>query len=151
MEDNRQPGGKENFLKQAQTQEGKIDLSKLPEQLPDKIKANFKKADLDKDGYLDQQEQKNIFPRFNGGMPDEKDLIREATDKEGKIEIAKIINSLKEADTDKNNLLTSDEFQKAKINPFIFGMAGRPEMPGKPMKKDHPDTDKENNQNIKNR
>lgn len=134
-ENNRRPGENGNFLKQAQTQDGKIDLSKLPAKMPAEMKANLTKADLDNDGFLDQQEQKNIFPRFNERMPSGKDLIREATDKEGKIEIAKVIDSLKVADTDQNNLLTSDEFRKAKINSFIFGLGDRPQMPRKPMKK----------------
>ena len=62
----RRPGG--NFLAAARTEDGKIDLSKLPEQTPAQRKEALKNADKDGDGFLTPEEMRDAFPgRGNRG------------------------------------------------------------------------------------
>ena len=46
------------------TEDGNIDLSKLPEKMPEPMKENFKKADANNDGIVDQDEMKTLKPAF---------------------------------------------------------------------------------------
>ncbi|MBQ1336732.1 MAG: EF-hand domain-containing protein, partial [Thermoguttaceae bacterium] len=62
----RRPGG--NFLAAARTEDGKIDLSKLPEQTPAQRKEALKNADKDGAGFLTPEEMRDAFPgRGNRG------------------------------------------------------------------------------------
>lgn len=54
------PGGMRDFLAEARTKEGKIDLSKLPESIPDRLKTALTEADKNADGFLSKAEQKKL-------------------------------------------------------------------------------------------
>ena len=64
------PQGPRNFFGDA-FQDGKLDLSKLPEQLPQEVKDRMKNADKDGDGFLAGDELEAVRPQgpgFGGGM-----------------------------------------------------------------------------------
>ena len=63
----RRAGG--NFLAQARTEDGRIDLSKLPEQMQQERRDSLKAADKDGDGFLSQEEMRDAFPRRNEQGP----------------------------------------------------------------------------------
>jgi len=60
----RQAGG--GFFAAARTEDGKIDLSKLPEQMPQQRKDALKAADKDGDGFLNSEELSAVMPARNG-------------------------------------------------------------------------------------
>lgn len=52
-------------LADARTEDGQIDLSKLPERMPEEFRNRFKEADTDGNGLLDADEQATMFNRRN--------------------------------------------------------------------------------------
>ncbi|MCF0234264.1 MAG: hypothetical protein HUK22_04715, partial [Thermoguttaceae bacterium] len=60
------PQGAFGFLRAARTEDGKVDLSKLPEQMPQERKDAIKAADKDGDGFLTPEELRAAFPRPEG-------------------------------------------------------------------------------------
>ncbi|MBO7725876.1 MAG: hypothetical protein J6S40_05360 [Thermoguttaceae bacterium] len=52
-------------LADARTEDGQIDLSKLPERMPEEARNRFKEADTDGNGLLDADEQATMFNRRN--------------------------------------------------------------------------------------
>ena len=53
----------------ARTEDGKLDLSKLPEQMPEQFKQGLINADTDGDGFLSPEEQAASMGRFQGPPP----------------------------------------------------------------------------------
>lgn len=117
------PGG--NFLAVARTEDGKIDLSKLPEQMPEQRKEAFKKADKDNDGFLSPEEMRDLMPQRPEGRPGMgaagfggPTFMGDAF-KDGKIELAKLPEQMpqnwkdnfKKADKDNDGFLTFEEMR----------------------------------------
>ncbi len=126
-----------NFLAAARTDDGKIDLSKLPEQMPQARKDALKAADKDGDGFLNNEEFRAITPRRNDRSTDASgneqrrnarqnarqgdapraDAPRPFGDafKDGKWEIAKVPEPMqkafKDADKDGDGFLTMEEMR----------------------------------------
>ncbi len=130
----RQRGFRGNFFASARTEDGKIDLSKLPEQTPQARKHALKAADKEGDGFLSREEFRAMTPRRNGDAPNNAqgrnarqnarqgdgprpDAPRPFGDafKDGKLEIAKAPEGMREAfkaaDKDGDGFLTMEEMR----------------------------------------
>ena len=122
---------------EAMQQDGRVDLSKLPKSMDRSTVKNMKKADKDKDGFLDREELKAIFPnmpqpgqgfrgpgmgqgrgqgmRFRGPGP--VDPIGSAKTEDGKIDLSKLPEAvdgnmrqaMKAADKDNDGFLDAKE------------------------------------------
>jgi hypothetical protein len=109
--------------------ERKVELSKLPEQMPQELKDKMKEADKNGDGVLEGKELQGLFPfqgnapRFGGFGPGPQGpgfgpRFGEAF-KDGKIELAKLPeqmpqerkDALKAADKDGDGFLTGEEMR----------------------------------------
>ncbi|MBR0226014.1 MAG: hypothetical protein IJL92_08165, partial [Thermoguttaceae bacterium] len=154
--------------------DGKLELSKLPEQTPQGIKDNLKNADKDSDGFLSEEEFKAITPPWGfhapqfgapmGGQPgfggpQGPGFFGDAF-KDGKLELSKlpeqtpqgIKDNLKNADKDSDGFLSEEEF-KAITPPWGFHapqfgapMGGQPEF-NKPNHEDSKEPHEEAEQN----
>lgn len=126
-EGRRGPGGEGghgfNPLDRMKNADGKIELAKLPEQMPEEFKTRFKEADKDKDGFLDETEQKAIAPprsedRGNFGG----DFFADARTDDGKIDLKKgaevFQKKIVEADKDKDGFLSVEEQRTLSILRF---------------------------------
>ena len=64
----RQWGQQGRFLADARTEDGRVDLAKLPEQLPQERKDAMKAADKDGDGFLSDEEMRALLPQGGPGQ-----------------------------------------------------------------------------------
>ena len=85
--------------------DGKIELAKLPERIPQEQKDKMKAADKDGDGFLTAEEMKALAPKFEkpAFMTDDK-----------KIDVAKLTEAIKAADKNNDGFIDQDE-QKAAV------------------------------------
>lgn len=139
------PGGR--MLAEARTEDGLIDLSKLPKQMPKDCKAALQKADKDGDGFLTEEELKSIAELRSGrrdrdgrgpgfGGPQGGPNFFGDTMKDGKLDLSKLSeetpqelkDSLKAADKDGDGYLSEDELKNAMPRPkFQFPEDKKPD------------------------
>ena len=90
--------------------DGKLELSKLPENLPEEVKARFASADKDEDGFLTVEEMQNMpRPKFQFSEGQKPDFIND----DNAIVIEKLVDSIKKADTNNDGLIDTDELKTA--------------------------------------
>ena len=101
-----QPGG--GFLGDAM-KDGKIELAKLPERMPQEMKENLQKADKDGDGFVTLEEMRDM-PRPKFQFPDGKkpDFIND----DNAVDVQKTIDAIKKADANDDKIVDEEE-QKA--------------------------------------
>ncbi len=97
--------------------DGKIEIAKLPERIPQEQKDKMKAADKDGDGFLTAEEMKALAPKIE----------RPAFFAEGgKIDVAKLTEALKAADKNNDGFIDQDERKDAvdaaqkKFGPIFF-------------------------------
>ncbi len=98
--------------------DGKIEIAKLPEQMPQERKDKMKAADKDGDGFLTAEEMKELAPKFEkpAFMTDDK-----------KIDVAKLTEAIKAADKNNDGFIDQDEQKAAfeavqkKFGPIFLG------------------------------
>ena len=80
--------------------DGKLEIAKLPEQMPQERKDKMKAADKDGDGFLTAEEMKELAPKFEkpAFMTDDK-----------KIDVAKLTEAIKAADKNNDGFIDQDE------------------------------------------
>ncbi|MBQ3388693.1 MAG: hypothetical protein IJG60_05725 [Thermoguttaceae bacterium] len=113
-------------LADARTEDGKIDLSKLPEQMPEPFRKSLTDADTDGDGFLSAEERAASMNRF-------RDPFADARTEDGKLDLSKLPEQMPEpfkqglidADADGDGFLSGEE-QAASMNRFQ-GPPRRPE------------------------
>ncbi len=97
--------------------DGKIELAKLPEQMPQERKDKMKAADKDGDGFLTAEEMKELAPKFEKPA-----FLADG----GKIDVAKLTEALKAADQNNDGFIDQDERKNAleaaqkKFGPLFF-------------------------------
>jgi hypothetical protein len=84
--------------------DGKIELAKLPERVPQEQKDKMKAADKDGDGFLTAEEMKALAPKFERPA-----FLAEG----GKIDVAKLTEALKAADKNNDGFIDQDERKDA--------------------------------------
>ncbi len=90
--------------------DGKLDLSKLPENLPEDVKTRFASADKDEDGFLTVEEMQNMpRPKFQFSEGQKPDFIND----DNAIVIEKLLVAIKKADTNEDGLIDTDELKTA--------------------------------------
>lgn len=90
--------------------DGKLDLSKLPENLPEDVKTRFTSADKDEDGFLTVEEMQNMpRPKFQFSEGQKPDFIND----DNAIVIEKLLVAIKKADTNEDGLIDTDELKTA--------------------------------------
>ena len=90
--------------------DGKLDLSKLPENLPEDVKTRFISADKDEDGFLTVEEMQNMpRPNFQFSEGQKPDFIND----DNAIVIEKLLVAIKKADTNEDGLIDTDELKTA--------------------------------------
>ena len=90
--------------------DGKLDLSKLPENLPEDVKTRFTSADKDEDGFLTVEEMQNMpRPNFQFSEGQKPDFIND----DNAIVIEKLLVAIKKADTNEDGLIDTDELKTA--------------------------------------
>ncbi|MDO4587749.1 MAG: SUMF1/EgtB/PvdO family nonheme iron enzyme [Planctomycetia bacterium] len=113
------------------TEDGQIDLNKLPDDFSDEMRKQWTQADKDGDGFLNEKERQSVFGSMFGGPngPDNNRLmkiVRESTNDENQIDLSKFneafAQTLAEADLNQDDLLNQDELEA------ISGLGRRPEM-----------------------
>ena len=103
--------------------DGKIELAKLPENAPDEMKENLKKADKDEDGFVTMEELRANMPRpkFQFQEGKKPDFIND----ESQIEVEKLNEAIKGLDKNGDGKIDADE-QKA-ISEYVSEKA--PQLP----------------------
>lgn len=97
--------------------DGKIEIAKLPERIPQEQKDKMKAADKDGDGFLTRDEMKELAPKFEKPA-----FLAE----DGKIDVAKLTEALKAADKNNDGFIDQDERKNAleaaqkKFGPMFF-------------------------------
>ena len=76
-------------LADARTEDGKIDLSKLPEQMPEPFRKSLTDADTDGDGFLSAEERAASMNRF-------RDPLADARTEDGKLDLSKLPEQMPE-------------------------------------------------------
>ncbi|MGN0930418.1 MAG: EF-hand domain-containing protein [Thermoguttaceae bacterium] len=90
--------------------DGKLDLSKLPENLPEEVKTRFTSADKDGDGFLTVEEMQAMpRPKFQFSEGQKPDFIND----DNAIVIEKLLVAIKKADTNEDGLIDTDELKTA--------------------------------------
>ncbi len=84
--------------------DGKIEIAKLPERIPQEQKDKMKAADKDGDGFLTAEEMKALAPKFERPA-----FLAEG----GKIDVAKLTEALKAADKNNDGFIDQDERKDA--------------------------------------
>lgn len=102
----RQPGGF-GFFGNAMT-DGKLELAKLPENMPQEMKDNFKKADKDADGFVSMEEMRNLpRPKFQFPEGSKPEFVND----EGDIDVEKLIEAIKKADKNEDGIIDEAELK----------------------------------------
>ena len=97
--------------------DGKIEIAKLPERIPQEQKDKMKAADKDGDGFLTAEEMKALAPKFEKPA-----FLADG----GKIDVAKLTEALKAADKNNDGFIDQDERKNAleaaqkKFGPMFF-------------------------------
>ncbi len=97
--------------------DGKIELAKLPEQMPQERKDALKAADKDGDGFLTGEEMRSAAPKVERPA-----FLADG----GKIDVAKLTEALKAADKNNDGFIDQDERKDAvdaaqkKFGPMFF-------------------------------
>ena len=97
--------------------DGKIEIAKLPERIPQEQKDKMKAADKDGDGFLTAEEMKELAPKFEKPA-----FLADG----GKIDVAKLTEALKAADQNNDGFIDQDERKNAleaaqkKFGPMFF-------------------------------
>ena len=97
--------------------DGKLELAKLPEQMPQERKDALKAADKDGDGFLTGEEMRNAAPK-----PEKPAFLAD----DGKIDVAKLTEAIKAADKNNDGFIDQDERKTAfeaaqkKFGPMFF-------------------------------
>ena len=97
--------------------DGKIEIAKLPERIPQEQKDKMKAADKDGDGFLTAEEMKALAPKFEKPA-----FLADG----GKIDVAKLTKALKAADKNGDGFIDQDERKNAletaqkKFGPMFF-------------------------------
>ncbi len=90
--------------------DGKLDLSKLPENLPEEMRTRFTSADKDNDGFLTAEEMRAMpRPKFRFSEGQKPDFIND----DDAIVIEKLLAVIKKADTNEDGLIDTDELKAA--------------------------------------
>ncbi len=84
--------------------DGKIELAKLPERIPQEQKDKMKAADKDGDGFLTAEEMKALAPKFERPA-----FLADG----GKIDVAKLTEAIKAADKNNDGFIDQDERKDA--------------------------------------
>lgn len=84
--------------------DGKIEIAKLPERIPQEQKDKMKAADKDGDGFLTREEMKELAPKFEKPA-----FLADG----GKIDVAKLTEALKAADKNNDGFIDQDERKEA--------------------------------------
>ena len=84
--------------------DGKIEIAKLPERIPQEQKDKMKAADKDGDGFLTAEEMKALAPKFERPA-----FLADG----GKIDVAKLTEALKAADKNNDGFIDQDERKEA--------------------------------------
>ena len=97
------------FMASARTDDGRLDLSKLPEQTPQERKDALKAADKDGDGFLTPEELRAMpRPKFRFNEGEKPDFIND----DNAFIVDKTIEAIKAADKNGDGIIDADE-QKA--------------------------------------
>ena len=83
---------------------GKLELAKLPEQMPQERKDAFKAADKDGDGFLTAEEMRAAAPKIERPA-----FLADG----GKIDVAKLTEAIKAADKNNDGFIDQDERKEA--------------------------------------
>lgn len=98
-----------DFFAEARDADGRIDLSKLPEQMPQDRKDALKQADKDGDGFLTPEELRDApRPKFVFKEGERPDFVNENNE----FIVEKTIEAIKAADKNNDGIIDADE-QKA--------------------------------------
>lgn len=98
-----------DFMAALRTDDGRLDLSKLPDQTPPERKEALKAADKDGDGFLTREELRNMpRPKFRFNEGERPDFINE----DNAFIVDKTIEAIKAADKNGDGIIDADE-QKA--------------------------------------
>ena len=84
--------------------DGKLELAKLPEQMPQERKDAFKAADKDGDGFLTAEEMRAAAPKIERPA-----FLADG----GKIDVAKLTEAIKAADKNNDGFIDQDERKEA--------------------------------------
>ena len=101
-----------DFMAAARTDDGRIDLSKLPDQIPQERKDAFKAADKDNDGFLTREELSAMpRPKFQFREGEKPDFLND----DNAFIVDKAIEAIKAADKNKDGIIDEEE-QRAAAN-----------------------------------
>ncbi len=89
--------------------DGKLELAKLPENMPQEMKENFKKADQDEDGFVSMEEMRNLpRPKFQFPEGTKPEFVTD----DGNIDVEKLADAIKKADKNEDGIVDDSELKE---------------------------------------